>query len=52
VFQEFPKEECRNTCDNCKAGLRSEKRDITSVAHDFVELGTLQALVLAILYSE
>lgn len=36
----FDRVKCKGTCDNCKAGREPERRDLTSVAQDFLQLFT------------
>jgi len=38
--EEFDRVACSGTCDNCKEGRQPEKRDLTSVARDLLDLLT------------
>lgn len=36
--ERFDRSKCNKTCDNCKAGLEPERRDLTSEAHAILQL--------------
>lgn len=36
--EQFNRSHCRKTCDNCRAGLRQEDKDVTEVARAIVEV--------------